>query len=51
MARTDLEERLRQADLDLGDPAAAVVRNQLFDLWLQTGQLDKAEEKLEVPLA
>jgi tetratricopeptide (TPR) repeat protein len=50
-ALAELERRAGGAKLDLGEPANAMVLNQLFDLFLQTGRADEAEKRLDALLA
>ncbi len=46
-----LEKRVSEAKLELADPAAEPVLNQLFDLYLQTGRAEAAQKRLDALVA
>jgi tetratricopeptide (TPR) repeat protein len=46
-ALSQLEGHVAEAKLDLADPAQGEVLNQLFDLWLQAGNADEGQKRLE----
>lgn len=50
-ALTWLEQRVAEAGLDLAEPANEPLLNQAFDLWLQTGRAEEAQEHLDTLLA
>jgi len=50
-ALKELERRTSEAKLDLGDPKHAVVLDQLFDLFLQNGRAEDAQQRLDALLA
>jgi len=50
-ALQELERKVSEARLDLGDPGNITALNQLFDLQLQTGQVDAAKKRVDALLA
>lgn len=50
-ALAELERKTSAAKLDLGDPANAMVLNQMFDLFVQTGRAGAFEKRLDGLLA
>jgi tetratricopeptide (TPR) repeat protein len=50
-ALKELDGRLAQAKVDLGDPGNVAALNQLFDLFVQTGRVDEIQKRLDELLA